>query len=1209
MAENETTGTDAATSPYGNPFNDYLRRPYGVMDNAQQQATLPKVDDKDDEPFDWYRSPHAVIGVYGGPEEAVVTPEGNLQTQFGKVVFDTGEQHTPVNQRVKTWRDGWLPMLDQTFTRDQVEHDISFFAAKVPDVATVPYDQQYAFPRKSMRVQAENMITFVDITLRNTGREATTAHFGASVAEGGTSQGGQPQDGPAVPADPVWDAAAGALGGEGKLLLTASDGPSYDDGRLAWSLPLEPGASRTIRLKVPYWVGQQKDLEAIRDADSTAYAKKTENFWRTTVERASTRFTLPTVGPDNAAENKVIDTYRASIVQSLMSADLVDGHCFWDGSPTLYDQFYLRDAAFNVEGILNAGFTDLAKQCITDMLLYQDSEGHIISQQGQMDGHGQTLALIGTYLERTGDVQFAHEVLPAVRRAMDWEWKTRQDDWENSGGLFPESVMDDNEAVIGHVLTYDLWNIAGERGAAQTARLAGDAAAADQWSARADQYVGILKEKLEPAVDEIGWIPPTIEGLDGEVIRTGWYGDTYGIDWGNLEVVHPTGFLRPNDPWVTASLTEWKKKTFEGVFTYPMNGVEGLLHSYTPISVLETTLRRGEQDATLKGIYNLLVHTTATHSAGEGLSAAQRWDWGSNNLSQPHNEFAGKYVNLLRDVMAYEGDDKSLRIANAWNPQWSKPGNRLAFTGNTDFGRLSYEVRTRANGATAHIEPPNRTTPIVMSVPEGATISSASLTRGARGTVEVVGNTIRLTRLSGPVDLHIRWTLDTTGPAISYGRAVADYKANYDRMTSPIRAGVTEVEPSKRTLAVGEPFDVSAVVENTGGAGYLPDPDVVLFVDGKAVSRDTRSFARGIGFTTPDGIISFDRNGGGVIPVNLSAQQICTPGEHTIGVGLGEAEPVTRKVTVTDASPDAPAPTATVAVAADPANVSAGGAATVTATFTNTGCQPVKAVTGSIEVAEGWTATPTSTDPAPSVQPGDSATLTWTVKAPDGLGTDPVASASAEVTVGYGWSGSTTGSVSAKADVRAFAPVSDPFRGVAHGTPAWFGQSGNTFAVLAGGKDIGAGTDEFGAIYEADAADADAVATVTVTGQEDTWPWAKAGVMLRNDLAEKDSHGGAAVAVTPTNGMQFLWDGDGNGTMERSVAAGRTTYPVTLRLERSGSTMTGSYQADDGTWKPIGSATVEGVSTTSDVGVFSSAVNANVPGTLGLSTFQDLSVR
>src|SRR5262249_6500472 len=162
------------------------------------------------------------------------------------------------------------------------------------------YEQRYGLPARTLPVTAENMVTFVRVTLHNTGPRATTAVFGASLTPDGVTQG-QPQPGPPLPTTPGWDATTGALGGDGRLLLTATGHPTWSAGRLSWSVPLGPGDSYTIGMKVPYWVAQQADLAPFAAADPDAYQRRTEAFWRDTLQGAGTHLTVP----DGGLERKV----------------------------------------------------------------------------------------------------------------------------------------------------------------------------------------------------------------------------------------------------------------------------------------------------------------------------------------------------------------------------------------------------------------------------------------------------------------------------------------------------------------------------------------------------------------------------------------------------------------------------------------------------------------------------------------------------------------------------------------------------------------------------------------------------------------------------------------------------------------------------------------------------------------------------------------
>lgn len=1004
---------DPVKSPYGNPYNDFLRRPYGVLDSPQQQATLAPVADDPNEPFDFYRYPRAAIGVLGGPEESIITPEGYLQTVFGTLTFATGADRTPVNQRVKTWKDGYLPILEEGFTRDGVDNHLEFFATKVPGVAKVAYRETYGNPSRTLDAQVDNMVNFVKVDLTNSGDTAKSYRFSVGLS-GQKISARDGNTGPAAPQNPSWNASKRAYVGDGKLLFTASENPAeVSGGNLDYDVQLAPGATKSLVFAMPYFVAQESDLSAIRGVDYGDELEQTAAFWHDKLDNG-TKIEIPGDG----VERKVLDTYKANLAFSLLTYDEVGGKAFWDANPTVYDHYYLRDTAFDIDGILGAGFTDLARSAALEMLDWQMDNGQFESQSGENDGNGQALWSFGNYYARTHDKAFAEAVWPAVQQAMDWEWQTRQASWDTDGGLFPSSSMGDNEGVQGHVLTYDLWNIAGEWGAAKIAAAVGDHATAKAWEKRRDQYISILRDKLTSPVDQLGWIPPAVEGLKAPAIRNGWYGNVYGIDWGNLEVVWPTEAFTPDDPWVTASLKTWRDKTFEGVFGYPQNGVESTLHSYTPMSIALTYVRRGDQWNALQDLYGLLTHTSATDMASEGISAAQRWGWSAGDETQPHGEFAGKYLSLLRDMLAYEGQEDSLHLANVWSPVWTKPGERIAFDGDTDFGHVGYSIDVRSDGATMRLDPPTRNAPksIVVSVPQNDDVTGVTVDGQSVGTFD--GNRITLPALDHAAKVEITWHQSKAAPAYSFDRAVKDYIANYKQMTSPADVHVDNVRANHPTVRAGYPLQVKADVVNNGGASYLDDPRVVWYVDGKPVWTDDRTLAKGIGFTTPKGIISFGSKNEGVVPVGVTTT-MCDPGKHTVAVGLGGKPPAQAvTVEVLPLVPTQDAPHADLALQVNPVFTGGDDGATATATITNQGCAAMSGVDTTLHAPDGWTVEPASGTTVDSIAPGKSATVTWQVRPPANAtgGQDD----DLTVTADYGWGtdqwkGVTTGSATGRA--------------------------------------------------------------------------------------------------------------------------------------------------------------------------------------------------
>lgn len=131
--------------------------------------------------------------------------------------------------------------------------------------------------------------------------------------------------------------------------------------------------------------------------------------------------------------------------------------------------------------------------------------------------------------------------------------------------------------------------------------------------------------------------------------------------------------------------------------------------------------------------------------------------------------------------------------------------------------------------------------------------------------------------------------------------------------------------------------------------------------------------------------------------------------------------------------------------------------------------------------------------------------------------------------------------------------------------------------------------------------------TVQVASQQNTNKYAKAGLMVRNSIkGAGSSQGYAILAVTPGYGVVLESDANGDGYLEsESRAAITATTPMSLRLTRSGSTLTGQYSKDGTTWTTVGTVTLSGAASTLDVGMFSLSHNTSVVGT---STFKAFTV-
>lgn len=285
--------------------------------------------------------------------------------------------------------------------------------------------------------------------------------------------------------------------------------------------------------------------------------------------------------------------------------------------------------------------------------------------------------------------------------------------------------------------------------------------------------------------------------------------------------------------------------------------------------------------------------------------------------------------------------------------------------------------------------------------------------------------------------------------------------------------------------------------------------------------------------------------------------------------------------------------------AADKLSVVPGQPVKVTVSVTNrNGFASATGVTLSVAAPVGMTAVPVGPVTAASLAPSETFTASFELTLTEATG---ILVTRVPVSAAYRVSG-TSGSATASVRVMAGTGVQAPYRSASF-NDAVFGQSGDTLAIEAAGADLWGGTNEFGTIFRPGSYGATSVATVRVVSQDSTGGWARAGLIVRNDLTANGAAGYVNLAVTPSNGCVLSWDSDGNGTFDSIAMNGAFTAPVYLRLTRSGGTYTGECSPDGTTWTTVGAATPGSAAGTQDAGVFMTAANGWT-GTRGIAEFE-----
>lgn len=281
-----------------------------------------------------------------------------------------------------------------------------------------------------------------------------------------------------------------------------------------------------------------------------------------------------------------------------------------------------------------------------------------------------------------------------------------------------------------------------------------------------------------------------------------------------------------------------------------------------------------------------------------------------------------------------------------------------------------------------------------------------------------------------------------------------------------------------------------------------------------------------------------------------------------------------------------------------------GATAQVTVTYTNANTlRAARAVRVTLTAPRSYGVKPVGPSVADQVAPGGTFSVVYNVTVPSGAHALDLPKLAAAVR----WQSGTAGAAeSTSTRLLVGGDVTAPWQTMST-NDATFAVSGDDIGIAGGGNDMWKGTDEHGVVYQPQVlADGQAV-TSKVTSQDPSAPYARAGLLVGNDLSAAHPLGYANIAVTPDHGCLFSWDSNGDGTLDTYSAADGFTAPVYVRIARTGGQLSGACSEDGQNWTIAGSAVVPDAAAVQDVGVFMSAVNTHT-GATGIATFHGFAV-
>ena len=760
--------------------------------------------------FSYFTAPTDQLGFENSPKAIVVTYDGAFISSHGQLSFYAGAPDAlrPVNQRVKTLLDEYLPVIRYGFERDGLRYDFEAFAT--------PADLD---PRA-------NLIAFIQCTVRNRGARPRAGALGVNFGDIAST----------VNVDPGYDWFMGQRAALKRALRTQRgdwhsrlfmDESSFDagktqvsfrDGRMTqgghlvfvgptndakagmagWSsadkeaaveydFTLAAGKTRVFRFEmpaVPTPLSNTEVVEAIANASYDDYRAKTIAFWRAEVAKAD-HFRV--------ADPKVMNTFRTSLVNDLIAREASEsGRVYQRVNRIHYNYFWVRDGSYFVRAYDMIGRPDLARATLDAFLEWKDGTPVGFFKPGtpqpspdaresvQADYWGQVLWAFGAHIRTTNDRALLAEIYPLLAPHIDdFVAKCAGD----PRGLWPVAGPYDNEAISGHYTGHSFWALLGLKYAVFMATAAQHPDDAKRWQKIHDDYqANFLKQLRALAAQSDGYIPP---GMDSVAA---------GNDWANASGgLYPFEALTKDDPLARATLETVRDNNYqEGIMTYGGNAwvarqnkqagntrPHGTLHHYETFYVTEGNTILGEQRKVIEDLYAILAHTSSTNAGFEfGIPAWSTRDPRSNFT--PHGWFAVRYMEQMRNLLVRE-EGTTVQIASALAPEWVRAGREVKVTdAPTFFGSVSYTLAARQGGATLSLTnhwtgdtPPSA---VVFHLPWFITALSATVDGHPAAITDgaiVLPPTAR--------SVAVVWRRPSSEPRLSYAEAVRLFLEKYYR--------------------------------------------------------------------------------------------------------------------------------------------------------------------------------------------------------------------------------------------------------------------------------------------------------------------------------------------------------------------------------------------------------------------------------------------
>jgi hypothetical protein len=342
--------------------------------------------------------------------------------------------------------------------------------------------------------------------------------------------------------------------------------------------------------------------------------------------------------------------------------------------PYTYKRFWFRDAAFIIQGLLCAGFSERAEQALDRFPTRQNTRGYFLSQEGEWDSNGEALWIMHRFCELTGRPP-KQAWRQTILRGARWIARKRLASAPTSphAGLLPAGFSAEHLGPNDYYYWDDFWGIAGLRAAAALAD-AFDAQAAAEFAREAQALEVAVGRSLARAAERLG--RPAMPASPHRRLDAGAIG--------SLVTAYPLALCPPRDPRVLDTVEYLLQNCFvDGGFFQDM--IHSGINPYLTLHVAQVLLRAGDARS-LELMETVAALASPTAQWPEAIHP--RTGGGCMGDGQ-HVWAAAEWVLMVRNALVREEGNR-LILAGGMPRRWLQGEGRVSFgPAPTRFGTIS----------------------------------------------------------------------------------------------------------------------------------------------------------------------------------------------------------------------------------------------------------------------------------------------------------------------------------------------------------------------------------------------------------------------------------------------------------------------------------------------------------------------------------------